>query len=78
MAAFIDFPKPLIGVINGPALGVSVTVLGLFDLVYTTDKVSCYILYRCGVEFKGKNSDICMSLSYLNKKWLIYQRQVDS
>lgn len=78
MAAFIDFPKPLIGVINGPALGVSVTVLGLFDLVYATDKVSCYILYRCEVEFKGKNSDICMSLSYLNKKWLIYQRQVDS
>lgn len=78
MAAFIDFPKPLIGVINGPALGVSVTVLGLFDLVYATDKVSCNILYRCGVEFKGKNSDICMSLSYLNKKWLIYQRQVVS
>lgn len=78
MAAFIDFPKPLIGVINGPALGVSVTVLGLFDLVYATDEVSCYILYRCWVEFKGKNSDICMSLSYLNKKWLIYQRQVVS
>lgn len=44
VAAFIDFPKPLIGVINGPAIGVSVTVLGLFDLVYATDKVIGYIL----------------------------------
>ena len=40
MSAFIDFPKPLIGVINGPAIGVSVTVMGLFDAVYATDKVS--------------------------------------
>ncbi|WAR12960.1 ECI2-like protein [Mya arenaria] len=31
VSAFIDFPKPLIGLINGPAVGVSVTVLGLFD-----------------------------------------------
>lgn len=40
VSAFIDFPKPLVGVINGPAIGVSVTVLGLFDTVYATDKVS--------------------------------------
>jgi hypothetical protein len=40
--AFIDFPKPLIGLINGPAVGVSVTVLGLFDAVYATDKVCLY------------------------------------
>ena len=38
--AFIDFPKPLIGLINGPAVGVSVTVLGLFDAVYATDKAT--------------------------------------
>ncbi|XP_071176159.1 enoyl-CoA delta isomerase 2-like isoform X1 [Mytilus edulis] len=38
--AFIDFPKPLIGLINGPAVGVSVTVLGLFDVVYASDKAT--------------------------------------
>ncbi|KAA0191426.1 enoyl-CoA delta isomerase 2, mitochondrial-like isoform X2 [Hyalella azteca] len=36
--AFIEFPKPLIGVVNGPAVGVSVTTLGLYDAVYSSDQ----------------------------------------
>ncbi|KAL5015594.1 hypothetical protein ScPMuIL_007323, partial [Solemya velum] len=36
VGTFIEFPKPLIGLINGPAVGVSVTILGLFDVVYAS------------------------------------------
>lgn len=49
VGSFIDFPKPLIAVVNGPAVGVSVTVLGLFDGVYATDRVRC--LFVCDIIF---------------------------
>lgn len=43
VSAFIDHDKPLIGLINGPAIGISVTVLAMFDLVIASDRVDCIL-----------------------------------
>ncbi|KAL7058194.1 hypothetical protein AAHC03_016638 [Spirometra sp. Aus1] len=43
VASFIDFPKPLIGLINGPAVGVAVTTLPLYDCVIASDAATFHV-----------------------------------
>mmetsp|Transcript_6623 Transcript_6623/g.11708 ORF Transcript_6623/g.11708 Transcript_6623/m.11708 type:complete len:274 (+) Transcript_6623:534-1355(+) len=38
--SFIDFPKPIIAAVNGPAIGAAATSLRLFDAVYVLEKAT--------------------------------------
>uniref|UniRef100_A0A0N5C359 ACB domain-containing protein n=1 Tax=Strongyloides papillosus TaxID=174720 RepID=A0A0N5C359_STREA len=40
VTAFIDHDKPLIGLINGPAVGITVTTLAMYDYVIASDKAT--------------------------------------
>lgn len=60
VAAFIDFPKPLIGVINGPAYGALFTVLALFDTLIASDKA----YFRCPFSTLGMTPEGCSTFTF--------------
>ncbi|KAL1486203.1 hypothetical protein MTO96_047054 [Rhipicephalus appendiculatus] len=60
VAAFINFPKPAVALVHGPSIGVSCTVLGLFDFIYASDKA----FFHTPFTLLGLNPEGCSSYTF--------------
>jgi peroxisomal 3,2-trans-enoyl-CoA isomerase len=76
---YIDFPKILIAFINGPAVGISVSTLGLFDGVYSSSSATFSLPFtRTAQSAEGCSSLTFPSLmgSLRAKELLLFDRKL--
>ncbi|CAG5106997.1 Oidioi.mRNA.OKI2018_I69.chr1.g3097.t1.cds [Oikopleura dioica] len=58
--AFIEFDKPMISVVNGPAVGIGVSHLGLADFVYAHESATFYMPFT----ILGQSAEACSSVTF--------------